>query len=178
MRGCWRDLDAESSAAEVEKVRILDARLGRGFPLPHYATAGSAGLDLRACIDGPLAKLAPGHAELIPTGLAIHLDDSGADGRGPAALGSWPQARDSTRQFGGLNRLRLPGPVDGVVLESRGDPLCDPAWRTHRAIGRGSGGCRWHWKWSRISRPAIAERGASATAASSETQGAGRPASS
>lgn len=53
-------------------VRILDARLRD--QLPHYATPGSAGLDLRACIDTPLA-LAPGHAELIPTGIAIHLAD-------------------------------------------------------------------------------------------------------
>jgi dUTP pyrophosphatase len=55
-------------------MRILDARLGREFPLPQYATSGSAGLDLRACVDEPLI-LAPGAAEMIPTGLAIHLDD-------------------------------------------------------------------------------------------------------
>jgi dUTP pyrophosphatase len=58
------------------KVRILDARIGRDFPLPAYATSGSAGLDLRACLDAPVT-LAPGKAELIPTGLAIHLDDPG-----------------------------------------------------------------------------------------------------
>jgi dUTP pyrophosphatase len=58
------------------KVRILDARVGREFPLPAYATAGSAGLDLRACLDAPLL-LAPGKAELLPTGLAIHLEDPG-----------------------------------------------------------------------------------------------------
>ena len=58
------------------QIRILDARLGREFPLPAYATAGSAGMDLRACLDAPLA-LAPGRAELIPTGLAIHLADPG-----------------------------------------------------------------------------------------------------
>ena len=58
------------------KVRILDARIGSEFPLPAYATAGSAGLDLRACIDAPLI-LGAGKAELIPTGLAIHLDDPG-----------------------------------------------------------------------------------------------------
>jgi dUTP pyrophosphatase len=58
------------------KVKILDARLGREFPLPQYATSGSAGLDLRACLDAPLV-LEPGAAELIPTGLAIHLDDPG-----------------------------------------------------------------------------------------------------
>jgi dUTP pyrophosphatase len=56
------------------QVRILDARLGAEFPLPQYATVGSAGLDLRACIDAPLS-LEPGHAELIPTGLSIHLAD-------------------------------------------------------------------------------------------------------
>jgi dUTP diphosphatase len=56
------------------KVRILDARLGSEFPLPAYATDGSAGLDLRACIGAPL-MLPPGRAELIPTGMAIHLDD-------------------------------------------------------------------------------------------------------
>jgi len=55
-------------------VRILDQRL-RG-QLPHYATPGSAGLDLRACIDAPLA-LAPGQTELIPAGIAIHLGDCG-----------------------------------------------------------------------------------------------------
>src|SRR5580693_9481268 len=56
------------------QVRILDARLGREFPLPQYATAGSAGLDLRACIAQPVT-LEPGQAELVPTGLAIHLSD-------------------------------------------------------------------------------------------------------
>ena len=58
------------------QVRVLDPRIGRGIPLPHYATPGSAGLDLRACLDAPLT-LAPGQAELIPTGLAIHLEDAG-----------------------------------------------------------------------------------------------------
>ena len=58
------------------KVRILDRRLGREFPLPAYATAGSAGMDLRACLDGPL-MLQPGGAELIPTGMAIHVQDPG-----------------------------------------------------------------------------------------------------
>ncbi|MGC8518669.1 MAG: dUTP diphosphatase [Steroidobacteraceae bacterium] len=62
------------AAARALKIRILDARLGREFPLPAYATAGSAGMDLRACLDAPLA-LAPGRAELLPTGMAIHLDD-------------------------------------------------------------------------------------------------------
>ena len=55
-------------------VRILDPRIAER--LPAYATSGSAGLDLRACIDAPLV-LAPGAAELVPTGLAIHLGDAG-----------------------------------------------------------------------------------------------------
>jgi dUTP pyrophosphatase len=55
-------------------VRILDARLNG--QMPHYATAGSAGLDLRACIEAPLT-LAPGDAQLIPTGMAIHLGHPG-----------------------------------------------------------------------------------------------------
>jgi dUTP pyrophosphatase len=58
------------------KIRILDRRIGTEFPLPAYATAGSAGLDLRACLDSPL-ELEPGRAELIPTGMAIHLEDPG-----------------------------------------------------------------------------------------------------
>lgn len=61
-------------ARRALRVRILDARVGSEFPLPQYATGGSAGLDLRACTDGPLT-LAPGRAELIPTGLAIHVED-------------------------------------------------------------------------------------------------------
>ena len=63
-----------SPARRALQVRILDARIGGEFPLPAYATAGSAGLDLRACVAAPLT-LAPGRAELIPTGLAIHVAD-------------------------------------------------------------------------------------------------------
>src|SRR3979490_1000586 len=54
------------------KVRMLDPRIGREFPLPQHATAGSAGMDLRACTDAPLA-LAAGAAELIPTGISIYI---------------------------------------------------------------------------------------------------------
>jgi deoxyuridine 5'-triphosphate nucleotidohydrolase len=61
---------------QVIRLKVLDERLGRDFPLPEYATGGSAGLDLRACLDGPLV-LAPGQTELVPTGLAIHLGDPG-----------------------------------------------------------------------------------------------------
>jgi dUTP pyrophosphatase len=64
----------DSAARRALRIRILDARLGNEFPLPTYATHGSAGLDLRALLSEPL-RLEPGAAELIPTGLAIHLED-------------------------------------------------------------------------------------------------------
>jgi dUTP pyrophosphatase len=62
------------SGAATVALKVLDERIAAH--LPQYATAGSAGLDLRACIDAPLT-LEPGQAELIPTGLAIHLADPG-----------------------------------------------------------------------------------------------------
>jgi dUTP pyrophosphatase len=58
----------------VIDVKVLDERMAQA--LPAYATPGSAGLDLRACLDAPLV-LAPGQAELIPTGLSIHIGDPG-----------------------------------------------------------------------------------------------------
>jgi deoxyuridine 5'-triphosphate nucleotidohydrolase len=58
------------------QLKILDHRLGKDFPLPHYATDGSAGMDMRACLDAPL-ELLPGDTHLIPTGLAIHVADPG-----------------------------------------------------------------------------------------------------
>ena len=56
------------------ELKILDPRVGDTIPLPHYATAGSAGLDMRACIDEPLV-VEPGDTALVPTGLAIHVAD-------------------------------------------------------------------------------------------------------
>lgn len=56
------------------QLKILDSRIGTDFPLPHYATDGSAGMDLRACIDQPMT-LEPGQTQLIPTGLSIHIGD-------------------------------------------------------------------------------------------------------
>jgi len=58
------------------QLKILDPRLGAEFPVPNYATTGSAGMDLRACLDKTLV-LEPGQTELIPTGMAIHIDDPG-----------------------------------------------------------------------------------------------------
>lgn len=56
-------------------LKILDPRVGNEFPLPAYATEGSAGLDLRACLDQALT-VAPGETHLVPTGLAIHIADN------------------------------------------------------------------------------------------------------
>ncbi len=56
------------------ELKILDQRLGREFPLPEYATDGSAGMDLRAMLDSTL-ELQPGQTELVPTGMAIHIED-------------------------------------------------------------------------------------------------------
>src|SRR5512138_1034685 len=58
------------------QVRILDPRIGREYPLPAYATSGSAGVDLRACLDEAI-ELKPGDTQLIPSGIAIHLEDLG-----------------------------------------------------------------------------------------------------
>ena len=56
------------------QVKILNQKVGKEFPLPDYSTAGSAGMDLRACLDDSIT-LAPGDTELIPTGLAIYIED-------------------------------------------------------------------------------------------------------
>ncbi len=56
------------------ELKVLDSRIGKEFPLPEHATAGSAGMDLRACIDQPMV-IQPGETQLIPTGIAIHIAD-------------------------------------------------------------------------------------------------------
>ena len=56
------------------QLKILDKRIGEAFALPEYATKGSAGLDLRACLDAPI-QLAPGETVLLPTGLSIYIAD-------------------------------------------------------------------------------------------------------
>ncbi|MDT8383560.1 MAG: dUTP diphosphatase [Gammaproteobacteria bacterium] len=58
------------------QLQILDPRIGKQIDLPHYATGGSAGMDLRACIDEALV-IQPGETHLIPTGIAIHIGDPG-----------------------------------------------------------------------------------------------------
>ncbi len=58
------------------RLKVLDPKVGREIPLPRRGTDGSAGVDLRACLDDP-QTVAPGACELIPTGIAIHLEDPG-----------------------------------------------------------------------------------------------------
>jgi dUTP pyrophosphatase len=58
------------------QLKILDPRLGGEFPMPHYATDGAAGMDMRACVEAPV-EIAPGDAALIPTGMAIHIEEPG-----------------------------------------------------------------------------------------------------
>jgi dUTP pyrophosphatase len=71
--------DGTTSGAAARRrlqIRVLDARIGSEYPLPQYATEGSAGVDLRACIAAPL-ELKPGDTQLIPSGIAIYLQDPG-----------------------------------------------------------------------------------------------------
>jgi len=58
------------------QVKVLDKRLGNDIPMPHYGTEGSAGLDLRACLEETLI-LNPGETKLIPTGMSIYIEDTG-----------------------------------------------------------------------------------------------------
>lgn len=58
------------------QIKILDPRLGNEIPLPEYATDGSAGMDVRACLDQPIT-IEPGETQLIPLGFAMHLADHG-----------------------------------------------------------------------------------------------------
>ncbi len=86
--------------------------------LPAYATAGSAGLDLRACLDAPLT-LAPGQAELIPTGLAMHIGDATLAAMLLPRSGLGHKHGIVLGNLVGSDRQRLPGPVDGQLLEPR-----------------------------------------------------------
>ncbi|MBM2829460.1 MAG: deoxyuridine 5'-triphosphate nucleotidohydrolase Dut [Gammaproteobacteria bacterium] len=58
------------------RLKVIDKRLGTEYPLPEYTTSGSAGMDIRACLDGPL-ELNPGESTLIPSGFAMHIEDPG-----------------------------------------------------------------------------------------------------
>ena len=67
---------SQFSKTQKTEVKILDSRIGKEIPLPSYATSGSAGMDLRACIEGPL-QINPGETKLISTGLSIYIQDTG-----------------------------------------------------------------------------------------------------
>ena len=84
------------------QIKLIDSRLGKDFPLPEYATSGSAGLDICACLDEPLLLNAD-TTVLIPAGFALHIDDSEI----AAVLlpRSGPQARHRPRQSYRLNRF-------------------------------------------------------------------------
>ena len=58
------------------QIKLIDGRLGRDFPLPESATPGSAGMDIRACVQAPVV-IGPGASELVPTGFALHIEDPG-----------------------------------------------------------------------------------------------------
>ncbi len=126
-------------------VKLLDPRFGSDWPLPEYATEGSAGLDLRAALDEPLT-LEPGDAELIPSGLAIHLGDPGlaamllprsglghkqglvlgnlvglidSDYQGPVKISCWNRGRDPIRIEPGQRIAQLVVvPVVQVTLQA------------------------------------------------------------
>lgn len=66
----------EGKALKPVQIKILDPRIGTEFPLPNYATEGSAGMDLPACVDETLT-IAPGETRLIPTGFAMHMQETG-----------------------------------------------------------------------------------------------------
>ncbi len=121
------------------KLRILDPRIGREFPLPQHATAGSAGMDLRACIDAPLT-LQPGAAELIPTGVSIYIADpqlaavllprSGLGHKNGIVLGNLVGLIDSDYQ----------GPLMVSVWNRGTAGLHHQSRRPHRADGVRAGG--------------------------------------
>ena len=67
---------SQSLKTQKTEVRILDSRIGNEIPLPTYATAGSAGMDLRACMDASIT-ISPGETVLIPTGISIYIQDPG-----------------------------------------------------------------------------------------------------
>jgi dUTP pyrophosphatase len=74
----YRNMSHVNTVQSVQ-VKILDPKIGKSIPLPHYATEGSAGLDLRACLEQPL-EILPGTTHLVPTGLAIYINNRGLAG--------------------------------------------------------------------------------------------------
>ena len=157
---------ARDQPARRVELKILNPRIGKDLPLPKRATAGSAGLDLRACLDAPL-DLDPGDTKLIPTGIAIHLADPQLAARDHSALGARPQARHRARQPGRAHRLRLSGRAHDLVLEPRRAAVSHRARRAHRAARRRAGRAGGVRRRREFRRRAIAAAAASATRAAS-----------
>jgi len=103
------------------ELKILDPRIGDSIPLPHYATDGSAGMDMRACIDEPIT-VAPGETVLVPTGLAIHVSDPG--------LAAVLLPRSGLGHKHGLVLGNLTGLIDSDYQASRAD--CTDGIRARR----------------------------------------------
>ena len=113
-------------------VRLLDARLRD--QLPAYATAGAAGLDLRACIDEPL-RIEPGATHLVKTGLAIHIADAGYAAMILPRSGLGHKHGIVLGNLVGLDRLRLSRRADGLDLEPGSRAVYAESARTARATG-------------------------------------------
>lgn len=112
-------------------VKILDPRVGKEFPLPTYATSGSAGLDLRACLDDAV-ELAPGDTTLVPTGLAIHIADPSLAAMMLPRSGLGHKHGIVLGNLVGLIDSGLSGPVDDFRVEPWSGQLHHSTWRTHR----------------------------------------------
>ncbi len=129
-----------ATAIEVQ-LRVLDARLGTEFPLPDYATAHSAGMDLRALVDQPLT-LAPGESQLIATGMSIHIGDAGVCAHILPRSGLGHKQGLVLGNLVGLIDADYQGPLM-VSLWNRGQVAADhPARRPHRAAGVHAGAAR------------------------------------
>ena len=101
------------------QAKILDPRLGQEFPLPQYATPGSAGLDLRAMLKEEIV-LEPGQTVLIPTGLSIYIGDPGLAG-GLRDCGTGPEILLATADWSGIVAVRLRPDVAVERLAGRPD---------------------------------------------------------
>jgi dUTP pyrophosphatase len=119
------------------QLKVLDPRLGWDFPLPEYATPGSAGLDLRAMLDQPL-DLAPGATELLPTGLAIHIGEPGVAAMILPRSGLGHKHGIVLGNLVGLIDSDYQGELLGVLLESGPGDLSDRGGRAYRATGAGA----------------------------------------
>ncbi len=121
------------------QAKILDPRIGTEFPLPQYATPGSAGLDLRAMLEQDTV-IKPGETVLIPTGLSVYIGDpnlaalilprSGMGHKHGIVLGNLVGLIDSDYQ----------GPIDGLLLEPWPDRIHHAGRRAPGATGAGAGG--------------------------------------